>query len=138
MHYQHANYPEYSNRCGGWGHKAGMLHRFQKFQPVPVNIKENEENFELFLYAPGLYKENFSIATKDDILIIAYQAKEAENKDEHFTRKEYDYKSFERSFYLNGKVDSQKIQAIYREGVLVVTLPKDPAQNRPNQQVTVL
>ena len=131
MHYKHPHYQEYRNRCGGWAHKAGMPNRFQKFQSVPVNIKENEESFELFLFAPSLQKENFSITTKDDILVISYQAKEKENEDEHFTRKEYDYKSFERSFYLNGKVDSQKIQAVYREGVLKLTLPKNAARNKP-------
>ncbi|GAC1416793.1 MAG: hypothetical protein NVS9B7_13220 [Flavisolibacter sp.] len=115
-----------------------MPNGFQKHQTVPVNIKENEESFELFLFAPSLNKENFSITTKDDLLVISYQAREEENKDEDFTRKEYHFKSFERSFYLNGKVDCQKIHAVYREGVLIVTLPKDPAQNKPKQQVPIV
>lgn len=116
---------------GQWGHR-GRWHR-----SVPVNIEEKPDSFELSLYAPSLVKENIRISTKDDVLTVSYSAPAEEAKEDSFTRREYQQDSFERSFVLNGKVDVEKISASYSEGVLKVTLPKNPATNRPAQNVQI-
>jgi HSP20 family protein len=124
------------NRAGrGWGPwgQWGRWHR-----SVPVNIEEKSDSFELSLYAPSLVKENIKITTKDDVLTVSYAASAEEGRErENFTRREYQQDSFERSFVLNGKVDAEKISATYSEGVLKVTLPKNPATNKPAQDVQI-
>ena len=130
--------PHAGRGYGPWAHRGGWGGRHgRSFHSVPVNIEELDDRFELRLYAPSLKKENFRITTKDDVLTVSYKGEEGESGTERFTRREYSYDSFERSFQLNGKVDVSKIAATYTEGVLTVILPKDPEANKPAQDVPV-
>ncbi|MBE7172569.1 MAG: Hsp20/alpha crystallin family protein [Williamsia sp.] len=113
---------------GPWGNRAG--------KSVPVNIQENEKEFELFLYAPGLQKEAFKVSVKDDVLTVAYTGAE-EQEPTRFTRREYRNESFERSFVLNGKVQIDSIKAAYADGILKIILAKDPTRNQPAQTISV-
>lgn len=113
------------------------------FHSVPsVNIKETEKSFELDLAAPGLEKKNFKIELVEDKLVISAQQEVAtEEKNEtndSFTRKEFNYSSFSRSFVLPEKlVDKESINASYENGILKVTIPKKEkdaaSQNREIQ-----
>ncbi len=116
--------------CGPWG--AWRQHR--SFAP-PVNIEETESGYNLFVYAPSLSKENISVLTENDVLSIRYTS--TENKEApRFTRHEYSG-SFERSFDLKGKVDINRNEASYKEGVLKIILPKTDAARQPAQDVPV-
>ncbi|MES2133944.1 MAG: Hsp20/alpha crystallin family protein [Bacteroidota bacterium] len=100
------------------------------FHTVPsVNIKETDKSFELDFAAPGLEKKNFKIELVDDKLVISAQQEVAtEEKNENadsFTRKEFNYNSFSRSFVLPEKmVDKESINASYENGILKVMIPK--------------
>ena len=99
---------------------------FGKSLTVPaVNITENKEDYKLSVAAPGLKKDDFKIDVEGNMLTISRE-KEArkEEKDERYTRKEYSYSSFSRSFALPEEVNQEKIEAKYQDGVLKVTLPK--------------
>ena len=73
-----------------------------------------------------------------DVLTIKYTAPSAdENKANQYAHLEYEPSSFERSFQLNGKVITDNITATYVDGVLKVTLQKNPETNKPAQQVKV-
>jgi HSP20 family protein len=90
-----------------------------------VNITENKDNYSLSLAIPGLKKNDFKIDVEGNILTISSEKQESkEEEDEQFTRREYSYSSFSRSFTLPNEVNKEKIDAAYEEGVLRLTLPK--------------
>lgn len=104
-----------------------------------VNIKELDTQFEIELAVPGLQKDNFEIEVEDGILSIsASQEEEQLNEKGKFTRREFSYNSFRRSFTLPDSVDSAKIDAHYKEGVLQVLLPKyKEAQPQPKKLIKI-
>ena len=90
-----------------------------------VNVIENETSFSLQLAAPGMQKSDFNIQVVDDRLVISAEKKTEENTgNERFMRKEFMYTSFNRSFKLDRQIDTQKINAVYEDGVLKLHLPK--------------
>ncbi|MBY0543141.1 MAG: Hsp20/alpha crystallin family protein [Sphingobacteriaceae bacterium] len=108
------------------------LEKNQSIKKVPnVNIYEAANEYKIELAAPGLSKEDFKIDLKKDNLSVW-----AEKKVEHidaqkdYTRKEFEYNSFARSFVLPEGVDVDKIAAEYINGVLYITIGKlDEAKN---------
>jgi HSP20 family protein len=105
-----------------------------------VNILEDTENYEVDMAAPGLDKKDFKIELNHGVLMISSE-KKVENetkKGQQFTRKEYSYQSFSRSFTLPETVESEKISAKYENGVLKVVLPKkDVAKTRPKKTIEI-
>lgn len=94
---------------------------------VPVNLKETDRTYEMELVAPGLKKEDFKLNVSNDLLTVSFEQKEEqqqENKSEGWLRKEYMMQSFSRSFSLDDSVDANKINAVYNNGILHLTLPK--------------
>lgn len=90
-----------------------------------VNVQENEKFFLLEVAAPGLNKKDFNIDIEDGVLTISHskETKEEEIK-ESYTRKEFSYNQFKRSFTLPENVDDKKIVAKYQDGVLHLEIPK--------------
>ncbi len=88
-----------------------------------TNIIDNEDNFELSLAVPGFEKEDIKIDLEDNLLTISSE-KEVENENVNFSRKEFAYNSFSRSFTLPKTVEAEKIKADYKNGLLNVTIPK--------------
>ena len=90
-----------------------------------VNIMENDKSFEIQLAAPGMAKEDFKIEVENEVLIISAEKKtEQEEKTDRYTRKEFGYTSFSRSFNIPEVLESENIKAIYENGILCLTLPK--------------
>ena len=93
-----------------------------------VNVKETNQNFDIELAVPGMKKEDFKISLDRNILTIFSEVKtETEQKDEttKYTRREFNYNSFSRSFTLPSQVvDSEKIEANYTDGILKIMIPK--------------
>ena len=100
-----------------------------------VNISEDKNNFTLDVAAPGLHKSDFKIDVNGNILTISAQREEnKEDKDEKYTRKEYNYSSFSRSFTLPEGVQQEKIEATYDGGVLKLSLPKNEKTAEKNHK----
>jgi HSP20 family protein len=100
-----------------------------------VNILETPNDYKIEVAAPGLTKEDFQINLKKDNLSI-WAEKKAEETDEKkdYTRKEFDYYSFARSFVLPESVDSEKITAEYLNGILTLTIgKKDDSQSQTKE-----
>ncbi|MEL6848841.1 MAG: Hsp20/alpha crystallin family protein, partial [Bacteroidota bacterium] len=101
--------------------RSGGLH-------VPaVNVKESDAAFTLEVVAPGRSKEDFKIEVNKDLLTISSKIEDTkEEKDENgkYTRREFTYRSFTRSFTLPETVDGEHIGATYDKGILHLTLPK--------------
>jgi len=105
-----------------------------------VNIKEGTENFEVEMAAPGFTKKDFRIELNNDLLTISSE-KQVENETkegEQFTRREFSYQSFSRSFTLPVTVEGDKISAKYENGILKVNIPKkEEAKPRPVKQISI-
>jgi HSP20 family protein len=99
---------------------------FERMMTTPaVNVKEDPDNYTVSLAAPGLKKEDFKIDMEGNMLTISCEKETTgEEKDEKFTRKEYDYFSFSRSFTLPEDVKQDAIDARYEDGVLNIRLPR--------------
>ncbi|HLS29815.1 MAG TPA: Hsp20/alpha crystallin family protein [Flavobacteriaceae bacterium] len=109
-----------------WLSEIDRTQRIGKSVPA-VNVKETDDNFVVEVAAPGMKKEDFSIELDNKMLTVSSEIKEehvSENEDEQFTRKEFSYASFSRSFTLPESVDNSKISADYADGVLKIDLPK--------------
>lgn len=93
-----------------------------------VNMKETDSEMKIELAAPGMNKEDFKIEIDNDILSISCEKEEhktEENKDERYTRKEFSYQSFCRSFTLPDNLKKDEIEASYKDGLLHVTIMKN-------------
>lgn len=117
-----------------WGLKNSPL------ATVPaVNIREDENAFTVELAAPGKNKEDFNINLDHNVLTISSESKnEKEEKNANYTRREFSYSSFQRSFVLPNSVDSDKISASYENGVLHITIPKkEEAKKKPVRTIEI-
>lgn len=103
----------------------------------PVNIIEDDHHFILKLYAAGLNKQLFKITVKDQVLTVFYNAGDPENKEGKVIYQEFYESSFERRFQLTDKVFDDQVAAAYENGILTVTLPKNPEKNKPAQEVSI-
>ncbi|MEO6358827.1 MAG: Hsp20/alpha crystallin family protein [Ferruginibacter sp.] len=92
-----------------------------------VNIKETSEGFEVEMAAPGMKKTDFKVQLEGNMLTISSEKSyhTDENEGDRYSRKEFSYQSFERSFTLpKDVVDVEKINAKYEDGVLQLHIPK--------------
>ncbi|WP_312313217.1 Hsp20/alpha crystallin family protein [Empedobacter brevis] len=113
-----------------FGFENSMRPKFETFvnsqnQFPAVNIKENEDSFEILFAAPGFKKEDFEIEIEENILKVSSEIKQTENiKEEKFSRREFNFTSFKRAFTLPETIDEDKIEASYVDGILKLSLPK--------------
>ena len=93
-------------------------------QPA-VNILETNDSFKIEVAAPGFEKKDFALNVEDNRLTISTKREQiAEENTERFTRREFHFESFERSFKLPETVNQESISAVYENGILKVVLPK--------------
>jgi HSP20 family protein len=104
-----------------------------------VNLIEQDTQFLIELAAPGNKKEDFEIEIEDGILSISSSNKEDNTSEkETFTRHEFSYNSFRRSFTIPESVDVSSIEASYSEGVLLIKLLKlEEALPQPKKLITI-
>lgn len=105
-----------------------------------VNIKEDEEAFHVEMAAPGLEKKDFNIELENNVLTISSEKeiKNEEKEGEKFTRQEFSYQSFSRSFNLPEIVESDKIKAKYEHGILKIDIPKkEEAKPKPAKKISI-
>lgn len=91
-----------------------------------INIMEKKDSFEIEVAAPGLTKDDFKVSMENDLLTIAAEKViEKEEKEEGFSRKEFNYSSFSRNITLPTSIDmDKKIKAHYENGILNIKLMK--------------
>jgi len=90
-----------------------------------VNISETGDKYHLELAAPGLKKQDFKINLERQVLTISVeQQNERKEEDKRYSKREYAYSSFVRSFTLPEMADQEAIEAAYEDGVLKVGIPK--------------
>jgi len=105
-----------------------------------VNVKENTDQFTVEVAAPGFEKTDFKIEVNHNTLSISSEKKvESETKEgEQFTKREFSYQSFARSFTLPQIADGEKIEASYDKGILTVVIPKrEEAKPKPSRMIEI-
>jgi len=104
-----------------------------------VNIKETGDAYFVEMAVPGMKKSDFDISLDNNVLSISTQNEtEHEDKRENYTRREFGYSSFRRSFTLPETVEDGKIAAKYDEGILSIHLPKkDEAKQKPARNIKI-
>ena len=104
-----------------------------------VNIIEGEQDFKVEVAAPGLLKEDFKVHIEKNILEISAEKKnENVTENKKFVRKEFSFSEFKRTFSLPSYVDTEKIKAEHKNGILIVEIPKkDEAIPKPRKQIAV-
>ena len=105
-----------------------------------VNIKENSDEFKVEVAAPGFEKGDFKLELNHDVLTISSE-KQIENEtkeDESYSKREFSYQSFTRSFTLPHSADSERIDASYNKGILYVSIPKkEEAKPKPSRMIEI-
>jgi HSP20 family protein len=106
-----------------------------------VNIRETADNYEVEVAAPGMTKEDFNVELDGNILTISSEKtnRQEEGENEKYSRKEFSYQAFKRTFTLQKDVvDIDKINARYENGLLLLHIPKrEEAKQRPPRRIEI-
>ncbi len=107
-----------------------------------VNVRETNEEYKIEVAAPGMQKNNFKIELENHVLTISADVQHNtndQNEQGDYTRREFSYRSFQRTFALpENKVEGDKIAARYQDGILFITIPKrEEAKVKPPKQITI-
>jgi HSP20 family protein len=106
-----------------------------------VNIRETNENFEVEMAAPGMTKNDFKVELDGTTLTITSEknVQQEQKEGERYSRREFSYQSFQRTFQLPKEVvDADKIGARYENGVLYLSIPKkEEAKQRPPRMIEI-
>ncbi len=101
-----------------------------------VDIYETADSVILKAELPGVSRENIDIQVRDNTLTLKGERKfEREVKDENYLRIERSYGSFQRAFSLPTVIHQDEIKAVFKDGVLEVTLPR--AEEAKPKQVKI-
>lgn len=138
-------------RCYSGGHRHAHSHHYAQFHGapwqqartrrpkynVPINIVENEDSFEVHVFATGFGKEDITLNVVEDTLFISGSKKLSPENNPTFSRQEFPIKNFERTLALNGQVDTTQITAKSEDGILFIHLPKSPAAMSHTQTIDI-
>ena len=104
-----------------------------------VNTKENERNYEFELAVPGYDKKDFQISIDNGVLTVSgAKSDETEKKEGNYTRREFGFSSFSRSFNLPTNINEENIDAKYADGLLKLTIAKKEESNgKSRKQISI-
>ena len=107
-----------------------------------VNVSETNDNFAIEVAAPGMKRDDFKVELDNNVLTISSELsdnKEEKDNEGHYSRREFSYQSFQRSFALpENKVEGEKISARYTDGILHITVPKkEEAKVKPVKKISI-
>lgn len=103
-----------------------------------VNIKDKKDKYVIEFAAPGMKKEDFKVDLDNYVLTVSSEKKEEkEEEDSSYTRREFVYNSFSRSFTLPRSVNIEKIKADYAGGILTISIPKKEEEMKLTRQIEI-
>jgi HSP20 family protein len=103
-----------------------------------VNISETDTAYDIELAVPGFKKEDFKLKVEDDVLTISAEGKTEEKIEEkNYSRREYHYSSFQRSFRLPDNAKDDDIKAGYTDGMLKLTIPKTTETVKATKEIKI-
>lgn len=103
-----------------------------------ANIQETEKAYHIELASPGMTKKDFKIEVDEDLLTIRSE-KESKKEEEgtRYTKREFNYTSFVRSFRLPEEVDAENISASYTDGILKLEIPKKEIEAKKVRSIDI-
>jgi HSP20 family protein len=118
---------------------TGMLPSMNFSREPSVNIRETEKEFLIEMAAPGLERKDFKVELENGNLTISTEKEEEQTEAKsNYTRREYSYNSFSRSFTLPDNCEAEKINAKYNNGILQIILPKkEVSATMPAKEIKV-
>ena len=104
-----------------------------------VNIHEDVNQFIIEVAVPGMEKKDFKLDLNHNVLTISAEKEEKKQDDKKkYTRREFSYTSFNRSFTLPNSVKEEGIKASYKDGLLTISIPKkEEAKEKPPMQIEI-
>jgi len=113
--------------------------RNRAFGSMPAaNIKETDKSYHVELASPGMNKEDFKIEVDEDLLTIRSEKEsEKEETSSRYTKREFNFTSFVRSFRLPEEVDSENISAKYEGGILQLEIPKKVVEEKKVRSIDI-
>ena len=103
---------------------------YNKHTTPAVNVKEDEKSFIIELAVPGIKKQDLNIELDNNKLSISNEKESSKLEEkEKYTRREFVYSKFQRTFNLPKNVDEKNIAGDYKDGILTVTIPKIKERN---------
>ncbi|BAV06307.1 HSP20 family protein [Filimonas lacunae] len=107
---------------------------------VPVNVRENNQGYDIEVIAPGCRKDAFKVNVNGNLLTIGYEQQEERTEQQEkneWRRTEYQRHSFTRTFTLDDSVDVNGIQAGYKDGILHIHLPKNEKAKEVSKTIEI-
>ena len=104
---------------------------------VPAaNISETKDHYHIELAVPGLQKQDFKLNIDRDVLNISVET-QVENNEEgkRYSKREFSYSSFVRSFTLPDAADHNRIDAVYEDGILKIDIAKKEEAKLASRQI---
>jgi HSP20 family protein len=103
-----------------------------------VDVSESDKAYEITADLPGMDEKNIEVKVSNgNIMIKGKMEEEKEEKQKDYYLQERRFGSFERSFHVPEGVDTDKIEASFKKGVLTVTLPKSPEAQKAEKKIEV-
>ena len=133
-------YPTFTNLFEDIFSNAESGHIFKNNETLPsVNIAENNDGFKIEFAVPGLTKKEFKIDLDNNVLTVGSEKKEEkEENNQNFTRREFNYSSFTRSFTLPDSANGENITVEYENGILNIQIPKsEEAKVKPVREIEI-
>ena len=123
------------NEFFNWGNQLSKVNH----NTPAVNVKEDENGFLLELAIPGLKKKDIKIELNNEVLTISSEKEsKTEDKEANYSRQEFCYQSFSRSFTLPDSVNSKDIKANHENGILTLSIPKkEEAKPLPKMEIAI-
>lgn len=116
---------------------GGLFPSFLKNQSFDVDVKENQQDYEVKANLPGFHKEDLHVDYDNNILTIKAAAQEhIEEHEGNYLRKERSLRSVSRQFMLKG-VKEEDVEATFKDGVLTITLPKTTGQDEKERKIEI-
>lgn len=103
-----------------------------------VEVKENDDNYEVSAELPGMKEEDINITMKADSLVLEGEKKsERKEEDKGYYASEISYGSFYRTIPLKDDVDEENVKAEYKDGVLKIHLKKLAENKKKNKKIQI-
>jgi len=120
-----------------FGNTNVLERNFSKASMPAVNIKETEGEYYIELAAPGLSRDDFNVELNENTLVISSEKKNSkEEEKENYSRKEFSFSKFQRSFTIPKNVNVEEIKGDYNNGILKVHIPKK-AEDKLKKVITI-
>ncbi|WKN43937.1 Hsp20/alpha crystallin family protein [Tunicatimonas pelagia] len=133
------NFPSLLDNFFGRDMDMGSL--MERGSMPAVNIRESEDKYAIEVAAPGLKKDSFNLHLDHNVLSISSETEHHNDEKDaqgNYTRREFSYQSFRRSFTLPDAADAEKIEAKYNEGILHISIPKrEEMKQRPPRTINI-